>query len=98
MYWRRSKVLQVALLLLILCAGISAQTADFSARHLAAHHQSASCDLCLVAHAPAVLAGGVLHRAVLSPRITWRERWQLVAFISEPDLTRDASRGPPCYQ
>ena len=97
MHWRHSKVLQVALLLLLLCAGISAQTADVSARHYAAHHQSSSCDLCLVAHAPAVLAGGVLHRADVSPGVSWRERWHLVASISEPDLARDASRGPPSH-
>jgi Protein of unknown function (DUF2946) len=97
MHWQRSKLLRIALLLLILCAGISAQTADLSAQHLAAHHQSASCDLCLVAHAPAVLASGALHRALLSPRVTWRERWQNVSFIAEPELASDASRGPPTY-
>lgn len=97
MHWQRSKILQVVWLLLILCAGVSAKTADFSARHLAAHHQTASCDLCLVAHAPAVLAGGVLHRAVIAPKVTWHARWHLVTLVSEPDLNQDASRGPPTY-
>ena len=95
MHWQHSKVLQVILLLLILCAGISAQTADVSARHHSAHHQSTSCDLCLVAHAPALVAAGALHGAVLSPRVTWRERYYRVEFLAEPELARDASRGPP---
>jgi hypothetical protein len=94
----RRKVVQVALVLLILCAGVSAQTADFSARHLAAHHQTASCDLCLVAHASAIVTGGVLHRAVLAAPVRWREGWHHLSFIAEPELTRDASRGPPYFQ
>jgi hypothetical protein len=95
MHWRRNKILQVALVLLILCAGVSAQAADSSACHFSVHHQTSSCDLCLAAHAPAIITVGALHRVVSAPPVAWREGWHNVSFIAEPELTRDLSRGPP---
>jgi hypothetical protein len=90
------RTVRIIILAVALVAALGLATVSSSPAHVHTKASPAGCDICFVAHAPAVETPA-LH-LVHAPEIAGRAAPYLLFFEYEPESTRTlGSRGPPSF-